>query len=1343
MYADTTTGGNVLEGLASVNNTIVGAPGDTIYTNGLADTVVGALNDTVQANGLSDTVTAGRNDNLYAGAGVDTFLFSVGDGAVTLNESTPKMAGVNQDILQLGTGITEAGTQITRTLSNALVLSFGNGDQVSIPNYFTLATAQPSIVFADGTIWNYTSITSQLVFTDTTSGGNFLEGLSGVNNRIVGAPNDIIFAGNLDDDITAGKNDTLYAGAGVDTFLFNEGDGAVTLNESFLKTAGTDQDVLQLGTGITEANTQITRNTSNGLVLSFGNGDQVTIPYYFSYAVCRPTIAFSDGTQWNFASVAGALGYNTPTVTQTLANQSASAGTPFSFTLPGTLFSETGANDSLTLSATLANGSPLPGWLVFNPSTGTFSGTPSDQSTGPLVVNVTASDQVGLTASTTLNLQVNPTYEAPTVGQALGTQTIAAGNPWSYTLPASLFSETVAGDTLTYQATLANGNPLPSWLTFNAETQTFSGMPTDQTTGALVLTVSATDMGGLTTNTTLNVQVNPSYQAPTINQTLVTQTIAASNPWSYTLPASLFSETVAGDTLTYQATLANGNPLPSWLTFNAETQTFSGTPTDQTTGALVFTITATDMGGLATSTTLNVQINPSYEAPTVSQSLTNQALSVGTTWSYGLPSTLFAEPVEGDTLTYTATLANGNPLPSWLTFDPANRTFSGTPTDQTTGAFAVEITATDLGGLATSTTLNLQVNPTYQAPAVTQTLPVQSVTTGAAWSYSLPASLFSETIAGDTLSYGATLANGAPLPTWLSFDATNLVFSGTPPSGTTGTIALKVTATDLGGLSASTALNIIPSAPANAPAVTQSLSSPTIAAGTHWSYALPAGLFSESVAGDSLSYIATISNGNPLPTWLTFNPATLTFSGTPTDQTTGAFQLEITATDQEGLSASALLNLTVNPVYEAPTPPQPLYYAIPNESLPLFQMTTLGQPWQYTLPSALFTEPIAGDTLTYSATMADGGALPSWLTFDPVHQTFSGTPPGQVSSALSLEITATDMGGLSSSVMLTVQLQQNVLNLAAQQSLAAPNGQTAIQEDNAYSTVTADNENHMLVVAGASDSAILGDGNNWVADTGSYDTVTLGNGNNVLMQTGVNDSVTLGNGNNSITVENGGNIAAGNGNNVINGSGAYEFITLGSGANNVTLSNDRDNVTAGDGDNIISGSGGSETITVGGGSNEITVSGSGANVYAGNGNNVITAQGYGENVTLGNGTDTVTGSDTLTATVGHGTYTLENCGGLRFGADTPSGDLWFQQVGQDLQITEVGVGGTVTLKNWYEGAAEQTYNIYAGDGTSISASGVNQLVQAMAAFAPPAPGATSFTPAEQQALAPVLAANWH
>lgn len=50
--------------------------------------------------------------------------------------------------------------------------------------------------------------------------------------------------------------------------------------------------------------------------------------------------------------------------------------------------------DSLTLSATLDNGDPLPSWLSFNGTS--FSGTPAAGDAGPLGIQIIAQDSSGL-----------------------------------------------------------------------------------------------------------------------------------------------------------------------------------------------------------------------------------------------------------------------------------------------------------------------------------------------------------------------------------------------------------------------------------------------------------------------------------------------------------------------------------------------------------------------------------------------------------------------------------------------------------------------------------------------------------------------------------------------------------------------------------------------------------------------------------------------------------------------------------------------------------------------------------------------------------------------------------
>jgi len=61
----------------------------------------------------------------------------------------------------------------------------------------------------------------------------------------------------------------------------------------------------------------------------------------------------------------------------------------------------------------------------------------------------------------------------------------------------------------------------------------------------------------------------------------------------------------------------------------------------------------------------------------------------------------------------------------------------------------------------------------------------------------------------------------------------------------------------------------------------------------------------------------------------------------------------------------------------------------------------------FQLPGGVFADPDKGDTLVLSATLANGGALPSWLKFDAATGTFSGTAPKQVQS-LDVRLTATD-----------------------------------------------------------------------------------------------------------------------------------------------------------------------------------------------------------------------------------------------------------------------------------------------------------------------------------------------
>ena len=374
----------------------------------------------------------------------------------------------------------------------------------------------------------------------------------------------------------------------------------------------------------------------------------------------------------------------------------------------------------------------------------------------------------------------------PAVTVTLAGQTVSAGTAWSFSLPAGLFSESAAGDVLSYSST---GSALPAWLSFDPTQQVFSGMPTDALTGPMDVVVTATDQVGLSSSATLHLSVVPVFARPAVSVTGLAQAVSAGASFGFTLPAGLFSE----DSLTYAATF-NGSALPGWLSFDATRQVFSGVPTDGMTGEVDVLVTATDLGGLASSATLALSVLPAFNAPTPAGALTAQTVSAGTAFTYSLP--MFSEADAGDMLTYTASLANGSALPGWLSFDATRQVFSGVPTDGMTGEVDVLVTATDLGGLSSSTTLPLSVMPVFNAPTLTGSLTAQTVSAGTAFTYSLPGGLFSEADAGDTLQYKVSLAGVTGTPNWLTIDSAGTTLSGTPTDAATGALTVVVTATD-------------------------------------------------------------------------------------------------------------------------------------------------------------------------------------------------------------------------------------------------------------------------------------------------------------------------------------------------------------------------------------------------------------------------------------------------------------------------------------------------------------------------------------------------------------------
>ncbi|UOD30684.1 putative Ig domain-containing protein [Massilia violaceinigra] len=175
-------------------------------------------------------------------------------------------------------------------------------------------------------------------------------------------------------------------------------------------------------------------------------------------------------------------------------------------------------------------------------------------------------------------------------------------------------------------------------------------------------------------------------------------------------------------------------------------------------------------------------------------------VQVGKPFTYTVAAGTMVDPDPADSVVYSIA-AYTAPLPSWLAFDPASRTLTGTPTLNDLGAIEFMLIGTDKYGLRTATLGSIVTAPTNRSPVLASALADQSNALGTAFSYVLPAGAFSDPDAGTVLSYSATLADGTALPAWLSFNGSTGAFGGTAIAA--GKLSVKVTARDSENLSVS------------------------------------------------------------------------------------------------------------------------------------------------------------------------------------------------------------------------------------------------------------------------------------------------------------------------------------------------------------------------------------------------------------------------------------------------------------------------------------------------------------------------------------------------------------
>lgn len=105
---------------------------------------------------------------------------------------------------------------------------------------------------------------------------------------------------------------------------------------------------------------------------------------------------------------------------------------------------------------------------------------------------------------------------------------------------------------------------------------------------------------------TFTIRVTDVNDAPTVANTVPDQDATQDEEFLFQFAWDTFADEDAA-VLTYSATLVSDDPLPAWLTFTAETRTFSGTPEIDDVGTISVKVTASD-GALSVSDTFDIVV---------------------------------------------------------------------------------------------------------------------------------------------------------------------------------------------------------------------------------------------------------------------------------------------------------------------------------------------------------------------------------------------------------------------------------------------------------------------------------------------------------------------------------------------------------------------------------------------------------------------------------------------------------------------------------------------------------------------------------------------------------------
>jgi Ca2+-binding RTX toxin-like protein/subtilisin-like proprotein convertase family protein len=713
-----------------------------------------------------------------------------------------------------------------------------------------------------------------------------------------------------------------------------------------------------------------------------------------------------------------------PIVASAVQNQAIQSGKAFTYQLPNNLFSDVDG-DSLTINATLADGSPLPSWLSFDGSK--FSGTPNVSTATNFAIKLMATDPSGASVSSNFGINITNPNNAPVAKD----DAFATNEDTSLTISfASILKNDSDIEDKTNIQKLTKDNIIFNNPSNGTITVTDTGIvykPNKDYNGSDAITYQIKDSGGALSNVaSINLTVKP------VNDIAVAgnDSFLTDEDKSITIKLSdlLANDSDVEDGATIKSLTMDkfvfNNPSKGVIVKDAVNGTITYTPNKNYNGADSLTYQIKDSGGaLSNVASINLSVKPVNDIAVAGNDsfVTDEDKPITIKLSDLLANDSDVEDGAAIQSLMMDKFVFSNPSKGVIVKDAENGTITYTTNKNYNGTDSLTYQIKDSSGaLSNKATISLTINSVNDAPVAVN----DSFTTNEDTSLTIS---FASILANDSdVEDGANIKKltkdniifNNPSNGTITITDTGIIYA--PNKDFNGSDSLTYQIKDSSGMLSNSATIILTVKPVNDAPVA---ASDFFIANEDTPITIK---LADLLANDfDVEDGAAIQNltldkfvfSNPLKGKIVKDAINNTIIYTPNKDYNGSDSLTYQIKDNNGtLSNKATINLTIESVNDAPV----IGTKLANQSV------KAGNLFNYTLPVNLFTD-IDKDALNYSAKLADGSDLPSWLKFDNATKVFSGTSPSGITSSLSIKVTASD-GSLDASQSFALNITSNVIN---------------------------------------------------------------------------------------------------------------------------------------------------------------------------------------------------------------------------------------------------------------------------------------------------------------------------